>query len=143
MGRKAKTQRAIKRAAEKRARKESMQRQYEQWAADGKNSKSKRARIRARQEERVGIRVKNPKARNIGDSSAFPEVNVPFMVRTYLLERDMGFSRQYSGKHRGTIRDLCKAHNLHMKNGVIFSGDFPAGDSYLRTKVAESFRMML
>lgn len=132
MGTHSKTARSIRRKAEKTARKAVLQRQYEQWAAEGRNSKSKRARARTKKENRIGIRTSDPHAKNIGDVSRFPEFNLPFLVRMHLLERDEGYSNQWSGKNRTKVKEFCETLDLSSVNGKIYSRNKPVDDTFIQ-----------
>lgn len=102
MGKNGKTQRALKRASEKRARKAANQAQYQKWAEDGRNSKS--LRFRRKSSEVSKIRVKNPDARNIGDLEFYPEMLEPLI--------DLYLRGQYTGRYKGLLRSICLQRNL-------------------------------
>lgn len=78
MSAKAKAQAKIKRLSFKRARKEQQQKQYSQWAAEGKNQRSKRSKIAARKKGGlVATKHSMNRCDNLGCESCNPQYPAP------------------------------------------------------------------
>lgn len=90
MSKKSKKAASAKRLSMKRSRKESMQKQYQQWAAEGKNNLSKRTKL-SKKRSVVFKSQRHGKATcdNIGCRRCVPELNTPMYAEkgSFLFKR--------------------------------------------------------
>lgn len=92
MSKKSKKAASAKRLSMKKARKESAQKQYQQWAAEGKNTLSKRVKLSKKRavvfkSQRHGSAL----CHNIGCKKCVPELNSP----TYALPTSFLYKRKF------------------------------------------------
>jgi len=111
MSKKAKNAQREKRKSEKKARKESMQRLYQQWANEGRNTKSKRVRLAAAR----GVRVRPRKGEghpctNVGCPQCQPGANLPFLAHQMLHGGEHGTKTR--GRHKAAVREYIQTHEI-------------------------------
>lgn len=82
MSKKSKKLAQAKRLSMKRARKESAQKQYQQWAAEGKNKLSKRTKLNKKRASSLRVqRHAGATCDNIGCRRCVPELNTPMYAQ--------------------------------------------------------------
>lgn len=112
MGKAGKARRSLEKKSKKRAQKNAQQAQYAKWAAEGRNSKSKRFLSSTKKNGRR-MSVRDPACKNIGDLVSHPEMigdvarlhhtdRVQRIYRTYM---GLPVTRQYQGKYKGLMRN--------------------------------------
>jgi len=106
-----------RRLHEKRARRENNQRLYESYAASGSNTKSKRSRQNSKKSKTIAKRDNS--CHNIGDAQQNWGLNLPFLVRTYLLYQD-GVPGQWTSNCATHVRAFIEKHELAILDNKIY-----------------------